>query len=201
MGFLSPSPGSDSHCTSIVLPCLWPRLLLWLLRVFTLARSPSQKRTTVLFSIFILQFLFWCTDSSTFYALCSCMWSSVMWLYLMRLFCTFLTALYSSLPKWAHCAALGLHCFLGKMPQASVQEMRGVGACRLKYLQWRHAMASFIRCLTSRTIKLSSALNQSQIMLFFFWHCCIKFSSCPGLCLYLKYPHPLGVCRLFELRT
>ncbi|KAM7373265.1 hypothetical protein PAMP_008130 [Pampus punctatissimus] len=45
----------------------------------------------------------------------------------------------------AHCEALELYCFLGKMPQASVQELRGVGTCRLKYLQWRHAMASFIR--------------------------------------------------------
>lgn len=74
--------------------------------------------------------------------------------YCMWLFCAFLSA--ASLPNKAHCEELELHCFLGKMPQASVQEMRGVGACRLKYLQWRHAMASFIRCLTSWTIKLSS---------------------------------------------
>lgn len=47
------------------------------------------------------------------------------------------------------CEALELYCFFRKTPQASVQELRRVGACRLKYLQWRHAMASFIRCLTS----------------------------------------------------
>lgn len=69
----------------------------------------------------------------------------------------------------AHCEALELHCFLGKMPQASVQEKCGLGACRLKYLQWRHAMASFIRCLTSWTIKLGSMLNWSKILLFFFF--------------------------------
>lgn len=156
-------------------------------------------------TVYILPFSFFLvlgsSYCSTFWVLHSRMWSPVTWLYLTRLFCAFLTALYSSLPNRAHCAALELHCFLGKMPQANVQEMRGVGACRLKYLQWRHAMASFIRCLTSRTIKLSSPLNQSQIMLLFIWRCCIKFSSCPGLCLYLKCPHPLGVRRLFELRT
>lgn len=43
----------------------------------------------------------------------------------------------------------------------------GWGACRLKYLQWRHATASFIRCLTSWTIKLSAMLNQSQKTCFF----------------------------------
>lgn len=109
------------------------------------------------------------------------MGSSVMWLYLMRIFCAFATALYSSLPNWARCAAPELHCFLGKTPQASIREIRRVGACRLKYLQWRHAVASFIRCLSSRTIKLSTLLDQSQIMLFSFWHCCINFSFFPGL--------------------
>lgn len=93
----------------------------------------------------------------------------------------------AALPNRAHCEALEPHCFLGKMPEASVQEMRWVGACRLKYLQWRHAMASFIRCLTSWTIKLSAVLNQSQI-LFFIWHSYIYFS-----------PLFKGIMSLFEI--
>lgn len=88
----------------------------------------------------------------------NCLW--LLWAFLTAASC-------ASLPNRAHCDTLELHCFLGKMPQASVQEMRGVGACRLKCLQWRHAMASFIRCLTSWTIKLSSMLNQSQILFFY----------------------------------
>lgn len=92
----------------------------------------------------------------------------------------------AALTNRAHCEAPEPHCFLGKMPEASVEEMRWVGACRLKYLQWRHAMASFIRCLTSWTIKLSAVLNQSQI-LFFIWRSYIYFPpSLKGLCLYLK---------------
>lgn len=106
--------------------------------------------------------------------------------YCMWLFCAFLSA--ASLPNKAHCEELELHCFLGKMPQASVQEMRGVGACRLKYLQWRHAMASFIRCLTSWTIKLSSMLNQSQI-LFFLWHCYIHFFPRKGIMSLFEIAH------------
>lgn len=54
----------------------------------------------------------------------------------------------------------------GKLPEASVEEMRWVGACRLKYLQRRHATASFIRRLARRTRKLSAVLNQSQILFF-----------------------------------
>lgn len=77
----------------------------------------------------------------------------------------------------ARCEALELYCFLGKMPQASVQELRGVGACRLKYLQWRHAMASFIRCLTSWTIKLSSMLNHKVKSCFFYDNVLFTFFS------------------------
>lgn len=101
----------------------------------------------------------------------------------------FLTAAsYISPPHRAHCEALELYCFLGKMPRASVQELRGVGACRLKYLQWRHAMASFIRCLTSWTIKLSSMLNH-------------KVKSCFFMTMfYSLFFYPLkGIMSLFEI--
>lgn len=64
---------------------------------------------------------------------------------------------------------------LEKVPEASVEEMHWVGACRLKYLQRRHAAASFIRCLARQTRKLSAVLNQSQI-LFFIWHSPIYFA-------------------------
>ncbi len=81
----------------------------------------------------------------------------------------------------------GTLLFLGKMPQASVQELRGVGACRLKYLQWRHAMASFIRCLTSCTIKLSSMLNH-------------KVKSCFFMTMFYSLFSPLrGIMSLFEI--
>lgn len=105
----------------------------------------------------------------------NCMW--LLWAFLTAASC-------ASLPNRAHCDTLELHCFLGKMPQASVQEMRGVGACRLKCLQWRHAMASFIRCLTSWTIKLSSMLNQSQILFFYDTVIFTHPPSKKGLCLY-----------------
>ena len=114
-----------------------------------------------------------------------------------RLYVTYIvcdSSLYSSLllltfppPHRAHCEALELYCFLGKMPQASVQELRGVGACRLKYLQWRHAMASFIRCLTSWTIKLSSMLNH-------------KVKSCFFMTMFYSLFSPLkGIMSLFEI--
>lgn len=124
--------------------------------------------------------------------------------YRMRVFCAFLPATFSSLlPNRAHCEKLEFHCFLGKMPQASVQGKRGLGACRLKYLQWRHAMASFIRCLTSWTIKLSSMLNPSQIL---FFNANVRFSFFPwkGLCHCLKLLtliHWFGLSMWFELKT
>lgn len=106
---------------------------------------------------------------ATFCMLFSCTLLSISCdFYYMWLYTAFLTAAsYVSLPHRACCEALELYCFLGKMPQASVQELRGVGACRLKYLQWRHAMASFIRCLTCWTIKLSSMLNHKVKSWFF----------------------------------
>lgn len=97
--------------------------------------------------------------------------------YSMWLFSTFPTAA----PYVSRCEALELYCFLGEMPRASVQELRGVGACRLKYLQWRHAMASFIRCLTSWTIKLSSMLNHKVKSCFFLWQCFIHFFPLKGI--------------------
>lgn len=105
----------------------------------------------------------------TFYAIGSCTLSRFICdFYCMWHLSVFLTsASYVSPPHRVSCKALELYCFLGKMPRASVQELRGVGACRLKYLQWRHAMASFIRCLTSWTIKLSSTLNHKVKSWFF----------------------------------
>lgn len=81
-----------------------------------------------------------------------------------------------------------------KLPEASVEEMRWVGACRLKYLQRRHAMASFIRCLTRRTRKLSAVLNQSQI-LFFIWHSHIYFA--PSFFFFVFFFK--GIMSLFEI--
>lgn len=85
------------------------------------------------------------------------------------------------------------HCFLGKLPEASVEEMRWVGACRLKYLQRRDAMASFIRCLALQTRKLSAVLNQSQI-LFFIWHSHIYFAPSSFFLFFFK-----GIISLLEI--
>lgn len=107
-----------------------------------------------------------------------------MWL---LLYVTLLSAVsHVSPPHRACCKALELYCFLGKMPWASVQRLRGVGACRLKYLQWRHAMASFIRCLTSWTIKLSSILNH-------------KVKSWCFMTMLYSLLFPKGIMSLFEI--